>query len=216
MTDPFPELEQVRVSVDPQTRERHIAAMQVALEESRRPGFRGRRLLAVAVALILLLPVLSLAARDSVPGDLLYPVKLALDPLTDAVGLTAGAESLVVEVETMVDRRMDSTVIRDHAELAIDRLLAEERAIEERLALVDRLEQATDGLDGMETVRSRLDTVTDELSAGSRQGDPSAQPADDRTTTTVAPRDEEPSSDSSVTTRPGDATDTTRSRSDRP
>lgn len=216
MTHEFPELDQVRLVVDRHTRDRHIAAMQAALAQTSRPRFRRRRLLAVAVALILLLPVLSLAARRAVPGDFLYPVKVAFDPVTDAVGWSAGAESRVDEVEAMVDRRMDPTVIRDHADIAIDRLLSENGAIEERLALVDRLSRATSGLDGMEPIRSRLDNLADQLSPQPLREDPTAVDSAEGPSTTTAPdRHDEPSSSTTVTSRPTDGTGSTRG-SDRP
>lgn len=215
MTVLLPELEQVRVVVDRETRDRHIAAMRAAMSETASPRFRRRRFLAVAVALILLLPVLTLAARDAVPGDFLYPVKVALDPVTDALGWRAGAESRIGEVEVMVDRRMDNALIREHADLAIDRLVAEERAIEERLALVARLENATDGLEGMGPVRSRLDNLVDELRWAPGKDPAPAGSDHERTSTTSASRDDA-SSEATSTTRPADDADSRRDRGDRP
>lgn len=215
MTALFPELDQVRVVVDRGTRDRHIDAMRAAISETASPRSRRRRFLVVAVALMLLMPVLTLAARDAVPGDFLYPVKMALDPVTDALGLRAGAESRIGEVEAMVDRRMDTALIRKHADLAIDRLVAEERAIEERLALVARLERATDGLEGMGPVRSRLDTLVDELKVAPDEGPPRAGSDQEQTSTTVTSRDDF-SSETTTTTRSADDADSRRDRGDRP
>ena len=214
MTYEFPELDQVRVVVDRRTRDRHIAAMQSAFAE-RRPRNRGRRLLVVAIAVMLLLPVLSLAARQSVPGDFLYPVKLALDPVTDAVGWTAGAESRVDEAEAMVDRRMDSAAIRDHAEIAIDRVLSEELAIEQRLALIDRLDSATAGVDDMEPIKSRLESVTEDMTSQPHREDSGAGSAEHSSTTSPT-RHDEASSTTTPPSRPTDETDSTTGRSDRP
>lgn len=74
MSKTFHELDVIRVSIDPETRRRHLATIASAIESTRRG--RGRlKLLALAVAVVFVLPVLALAAQNAVPGDLLYPVR---------------------------------------------------------------------------------------------------------------------------------------------
>lgn len=76
MSGMFPELDDLRITVDPSTRERHLSAIGSALRSAQRPRRRRRyRLMAVAAAIVLLLPVIALAAERTGPGDLLYPVR---------------------------------------------------------------------------------------------------------------------------------------------
>lgn len=73
-------LYQTRISVDDRTRRRHLDAIEAAISDRvryRRPG----RALAVAVALVLAIPVMAVAADQAEPGDFLYPVRQLFQPV---------------------------------------------------------------------------------------------------------------------------------------
>lgn len=118
MSRMFPELEAVRVVVEPGVRERHIRAISDSIASLPNPPRRRFRLLAVAVAVVLTLPVLALAAENSQPGDFLYPVREVLPwsqptdrlPVTDEVGRSEDPTISDVVPEREVDRPEDGTV----------------------------------------------------------------------------------------------------------
>lgn len=147
MSVEFPELDQVRVSVDPTTRDRHLSAIGIALRAKPGWSWRNRRLLAVALAALFLLPVLAVAAQDTVPGDLLYPIKRAVEPITRIFDQTTEAERRVEELEAMVDRRRELDAIRDQLSSTIARLEVEQVAVDERLEMLGRMEAATDSVE---------------------------------------------------------------------
>ncbi len=72
-------LGRARIEVDAATRERHLDTIDRVLGEARSHRTRPGRILAVAVSLVLLLPVVAFAAERSAPGDLLYPVRQAME-----------------------------------------------------------------------------------------------------------------------------------------
>ena len=71
-------LARAKIVVDDDTRRGHLAAIDNAIETTRRPRGHGRAL-AVGLAVVLLVPVVALAAERSVPGDFLYPVRQLID-----------------------------------------------------------------------------------------------------------------------------------------
>lgn len=77
MSREFPQLDALKVEVRPDARDRHLKAIASAVAEAkpRRPRYR---LLAVAIAVVFLLPVIALAADNAQPGDLLYPIREAM------------------------------------------------------------------------------------------------------------------------------------------
>lgn len=75
-------LAQARIVVDDDTRRGHLAAIDNAIVETTRRRRRGRAL-AVGLAVVLLVPVVALAAERSVPGDLLYPVRQLIHQTLD-------------------------------------------------------------------------------------------------------------------------------------
>lgn len=82
----FPELEQVRITVDGSTKAQHLAAIDAELIAVKIPPRRRFRLFAVAVTTLLLLPVIALAAERAQPGDLFYPVRQLVqgpDPIAE-------------------------------------------------------------------------------------------------------------------------------------
>ncbi|MGD2101188.1 MAG: hypothetical protein PVG83_03060 [Acidimicrobiia bacterium] len=89
MSAAFPELDVVRVEVSAVTRDRHLSAIEAELASKRRPRGRRFRLMVVATAILLLLPVIALAAERTGPGDLLYPVRQVLERVSDVVGVSS-------------------------------------------------------------------------------------------------------------------------------
>ena len=115
MSDQFPELDQARIVVDEVTRESHLAAVGAALRD-RGQGSRGRgRVLAIALVLVLLVPVIALAAENTVPGDFLYPVKRAVEPVVQVFDSDAPAQRRVREIEVLFERDApDAEIGRAH------------------------------------------------------------------------------------------------------
>lgn len=73
------QLNGARIEVDTSTRQHHLGVIGAALEVERSRRSRPGRALAVAIALLLLLPVVAFAAERSEPGDALYPVRQAME-----------------------------------------------------------------------------------------------------------------------------------------
>lgn len=158
MSRRFPELDRIRVTVDDDVRERHLAAIGDAVRSARAPRLRRFRLLAVAVAVVVALPVMALASENAVPGDLLYPIKRVLEPLISVVDRDVEADHRVREAEVLLERDAEPSVIRDHVDRA-------------RVVLTDEHKQH----------RTRLDVVVGELEdrPGVHDGE-SAVPLSDR------------------------------------
>lgn len=114
MSSQFPELDGVRLTVPDEVRERHLTVITSALRGSRPRRPRRFRMLALAAALVLALPVIALAAEDSVPGDFLYPVKRVFEPVVALFDADVMADHRVSEAEALLERRADTQVIRDH------------------------------------------------------------------------------------------------------
>lgn len=76
-------LRRARIVIDDDTRQAHLAAIDAAIIESTRQPRRHGRALAVALAVVLLVPVVALAAERSEPGDLLYPVRQLIHQTLD-------------------------------------------------------------------------------------------------------------------------------------
>ena len=113
MSNEFPELDQVEITVSESTRDRHRSAIASALRAQRRaPRGRGR-ILAFALALVLLIPVVALASQEAVPGDLLYPVKRFFEPVVQVFDQDVAAEHRVRELEILFERDAPIEVI-DH------------------------------------------------------------------------------------------------------
>ena len=118
MSRQFPQLDSVRISVGDDVRERHLTVIVDELRSARKPRVRRFRLLAIAVALVLALPVIALAADDAVPGDALYPIKRILEPVVSLVDRDVEVDHRVREAEALLERDAEPRVIRDHLEQA--------------------------------------------------------------------------------------------------
>ena len=190
MSDEFPELDGVKVTVDADTRERHLAAIATEIEQQRAPRVGRRRLLAVALATVLLLPVAALAAENSVPGDFLYPLKRAVEPVVAVFGVDVVATHRVEEVE---------------------RLFAEDAPVD---VLQRQVAEARDAVTDVPQLSDRLDHVVDEITNRDRPRDDDS-PVSDTTDQDVV---DEPTTSTTVhqeptTTHP--PTDTTVTPDDR-
>lgn len=204
----FPELDRVRVTVNAEVRERHLAAISNAIEVERRPRFRRFRLLAVAAVLVVTLPVLAFAAEESVPGDLLYPVKLMFEPVVGLVSEDVEVDHRVRELEILDSRRADPELITSQIEEA--RELVDESDYPEHTARIDRIEeslrersdQPTRDFEGFEPDQTRNVPTTEPDESAGREEREVAGPSS--TSTTSPARDEEKASTDSTRTSRGD------------
>ena len=168
----FPELDQIRQTVDETTRTRHLAAVSVALRE-RHQGFWGRgRALALALVLVLLLPVMALAAEDSVPGDFLYPLKRAVEPVVQVFDSDVPAERRVREVEVLFERDAPDDVIVRHVDVARSTVTDRHQSLSDR---IDRVVHQLDVRRGDRERDANPDAVAPDKPGDSPQVD---RPAD--------------------------------------
>ncbi len=145
MSKRFPELDRIRVTVDDAVRERHLAVIGDAVRSALAPRRRRYRLLVVAAALVLAVPVMALASENSVPGDLLYPIKRMLEPLVSVVDPTVEIDHRVREAEVLLERDAEPSLIRDQVERARVVLTDEHPEHTARLdVVIGRLEKHTD------------------------------------------------------------------------
>jgi hypothetical protein len=142
----------------------------------------------VAAAFSVGLPVAAIAAEGTLPGDLLYPVKVAVEPIRSVFDSDVAAVHRVEELE----RIAESDAPESDLEQAIDRASA---AVDE--AGTPELEQRFERVrDQIRDRRSGEGTLTDETRepASTREGDRSTvtdRPATTESTTTTAGRDSE-------------------------
>lgn len=182
MSQVFPQLESVRVTMDAAAKDRHLDAVRAAIREQRAPRLRRLRLMAVALALVLMVPVLALAAERSVPGDLLYPVKRLVEPLVGVVDSEIEAEHRVEEVEILLERDAPAHIIRDHADVA------RETVSGDHPELSDRIDRVATDLRERESPDSETPAGADE---SSRTGTDDSGPTrtEERDTSTTTGRD---------------------------
>jgi hypothetical protein len=179
----FPELDDLRVTVDEAVRERHWAAISDAIAEAptepNRVPLRRRLTLWAAAVFTVGLPVAAVAAEHSVPGDLLYPVKLAVEPIRSLFDGDVAAVHRVEELEQVIEE--------DAPDREIDRALDRaDRAVEEADSpeLTDRVHRARDLITDR---RSDADPHTDIAPTGQdqRDGIDDVHPTVVATTTTI-------------------------------
>ena len=201
MSKKFPEMDQARLTVDENTRQRHLDSISSEIRSTAAPRVRRLRLLAIGVALVLLLPVIALASEGAVPGDFLYPVKRAVEPIARIFDADVVAEHRVEEVEDLLDREASSDVIHDHVD-------------EAREAVTDHQSELSDRIDAVVTELDRREQQFDD--APERVGDQvSDEPlADDRDQTSTDSREKETGDEVvvDVTTTMAESTETTQGR----
>jgi len=114
----FAELAALRIEVAPEARSIHLDAIHSALGEPAQPH-RRRRIAAIAsVVAALSLPAAAIAAESSIPGDSLYPVKKALEPIRRIVDDSVVARHRVEELSLMIERRLEISAIERHVNTA--------------------------------------------------------------------------------------------------
>ena len=108
--DPLDQMSALRIEIDGDTREAQLEKIEGALREV---GHRRRRRwpLAAVVAALIAGPVTAIASDSAVPGDVLYPVKLIVEPALRLFDTDAVAHNRVDEVRVLIDRVSDEEVI---------------------------------------------------------------------------------------------------------
>jgi len=145
MSREFPELDQARLVVDEAVKERHLAVIAAEVRAGRAPRFKRYRLLAIVTALLLLLPVIALAADDAVPGDALYPVKRMLEPVVGLFDRDVEADHRGEEGESLYEREADLDVIWQQIDRAQEVVTDRDSDHGERLRRVADELEASDG-----------------------------------------------------------------------
>lgn len=225
-------LADLRIEIDDEVAERHLGliAAELAGPATRPVRTHRRRLVAaVGVALLVVLPAAAgVAAENSAPGDLLYPVKRTTEWLRTFLDPNIAADHRVDELEEAVDRDAGRDVIEDRlrdAEEAVDDVSGDDPvrdrldAVRDRLIRDDEVEAGGDPLPDSTTTAPRDEPVTD---ATTTTTVPRDDPRPDTTTTTTSTRDE-PRPDTTTTTtaprddpRPDTTTTTTSPTADEP
>jgi hypothetical protein len=184
----FPELDELRVTVGDQTRDEQWSAIVQEIRDApaQSPApWRRRIAVWVAAAFSVGLPVAAVAAENTVPGDLLYPVKLVVEPVRSLFDSDVAAVHRVEELERISESDAPATDVDrafDRAERAAD-----DAASPELVQRVERVrdqirerrasdEPATDATVAPERGDSETDSTPVDPSAGT----------DSRSTTTTA------------------------------
>lgn len=141
MTQLSKRLADLRVEMSETTEAMHLAAIQRELLLPPRPApiprWSRKRLAVVLIsATVLLLPAAAIASEDSVPGDLLYPVKRSAEWGRSFLDSEVAVRHRVEELETVLVRGYPPEEV--HARLSD----AESVADDATPTLVRRLEQA--------------------------------------------------------------------------
>lgn len=200
-------LQALRIDVVPEVADRQMAAVLRELREAPSVGFpvrvptphRSRRRLVAALAatFVLLIPVAAFAAEDSVPGDLLYPVKQSTEWARSLVDPGVAQRHRVQELEIVVDRGAPIDVVTDRFDASVDAVGEQDPALLRRMQLAREKIRERYGVDlGLATSGTRerdssprdFDTDNGEGSpSGSeyRRGDGATDPSPTTTTTAV-------------------------------
>ncbi len=198
----------IAVDITDDVRDQHLAAIEAALLQApaaRVRRRRSRRAIVLAAAALVALPVGAAVASDNaVPGDVLYPVKMAVEPIVAVLGNDVRAEHRVEEldrivqldrpqphmVEDAVDRATDavrdlpaSDPIRDRLDRILDRIRERESLQDQQSATNDSTDKATTTTTEPRTTTTDTDTETTTTTATDRQTDSTST-----TTTTVGDR----------------------------
>ena len=190
--DPFDELRQVRVSIDPisdETRTAHLLAIDEALASRtvvplRQRAFTALRWAAAALVILgVLIPTAVVVAADSLPGDLLYPVKRAAEPLLAVFDDEVVARHRIDEVVSLRDQERPSDRALEDATRAVDDLPSDS-PLRDRLTDLSPTTTTTTFAD-TDATRTETRTSTTISSPNSTSTTTSSRPPTDRTTTTV-------------------------------
>lgn len=180
MSNEFPELDEAKVKVDESTKDLHMMAISRAITAEAAPRRSRLRLIAVATATVLLVPVMALAAERAVPGDFLYPVKQVFEPVVAVFDSDVAATHRVEEVELLYERDAPSDVISDHVDVARDAVTDHDPDRH----LTDRIERVVSDL-------AHRDAAHDDRSDEPvTKDDPASDHPDDRATSTTIPTED--------------------------
>ena len=196
----------LNITIGDEIARQHLDAISDELRKPQplqRPARRRVRIAALATAAVLVaLPATALAAEAAVPGDLLYPVKRAVEFVLSVVDPNLEAEHRIEELEAVIERDAPAVEIES-------RLSAAEDAVRDRdipVGLTDRLNAARDRVG--EGDRD-LETPPEpgEADTGQRDDEPSDRPTtsgepDETPTTTSAPPGEADADRIATTTAP--------------
>ena len=134
-------LSALRITMPPDTARTHLAEIHRELRSPGAPIVRARRrplrafATAVAVAVVVLIPTAAIASDGAVPGDVLYPVKRAIEWPWSLVDGDVGPRHRIEELETVIERNEPLEVIEA-------RLSAADEAVAGNRDLSPRLERA--------------------------------------------------------------------------
>ena len=126
MSDRFSKLGRLKIEISGRDRRIHRSAISEEIKAAPRRPIRRRvwrkRVAGAVVALAVSLPVAAIASVGSIPGDLLYPIKQAVEPLWTIVDPQVGARHRIEELEMLVDTSAGIDVVHrqiDHARDAL-------------------------------------------------------------------------------------------------
>lgn len=163
-----------RVEVAEDTKSRHIAEMGAALKSAPPTpvpaGFALRRRLAGALAAVFVVvaPVgMAVAAEDSVPGDVLYPMKQVTERVRGVFDDDVEATHRVEEVERLVFLRAPRAAITR----AVERAEAATSELVDRSSLGSRLESARRRLQEQDEEQRREREAAESQSRDQEQAD---------------------------------------------
>lgn len=197
MSDRLRELNSLRIQVSKQSRRTHRTAIADEIKASPRPPTRRRawskRVVGVVVALAVSLPATAFASVGAVPGDLLYPIKEAIEPLWALVDPEVVPRHRIDELEVLVDIDAEQVVVDRQIDRARDALTDLEAPDLDR-----RLDRILDTLPDRPTDQAPTDGDRSSISPEETRDSPTTtQPASDETD---VPSDTRASRDSATTT----------------
>jgi hypothetical protein len=188
-------LEVFEIEIAPEVRQRHLREISAKIASAPR---RRRRLALVLVGAILLVPLAAVAAEDSLPGELLYPVKRILEPVRVLFDEGVVADHRVDELEILVARRTPRPDIERPVREAEEAVATRERPdLRQRLeVLIERIEREPE----VEPAPTTTATTQPESTVDTRPKDTTTTRPPE--TTTTAP----PSTDPATTVPTRDST----------
>lgn len=203
--DPIEQLKSLRLNVDPAVRDQDLAAIDSALATRPNPGRSRRWILGVVAATLIVGPVAGLAAEQAVPGDLLYPVKVGLEPVRELFDSNVVADHRVEELDELVTTGAEDEIIDRQVDIARDALVdVDAPQLETRF---DRL------VDRIESERVTDAPVTDEPEPVTPPGT-DAPPSDEPTDRIDTPVTDGPTTTTETTAAPRDSATTTEAVTD--
>ncbi len=186
-------LKALRIEISDETRDQHLGEIRANLARHRRHP-RGRRRLVLAVAMLLVLQAgVVWAAEGALPGDLLYPVKVAYEAPRSLFDPDVRLRHRVEEAERTVDVAPDRVA---------DAITRADRVIDQSPDSDPALQRRLDAVREAESDRTLAPV-------GEPPGDPDRT---DTPTTSEVPVRDSPTTTAGVTDRPAkDATTTSSS-----